>query len=53
MCVYCNTHEWDEILEVNHINPILKFDKDVLISEINDLDNLQWICPNHHALLDK
>lgn len=50
---YCHNHEFDEILEVHHLKGILQFDEDTLIKEINSEDNLVWLCPNHHAMLEK
>lgn len=52
VCAYCHNHEYDDILEVHHIKGILKFDKDATISEINDVSNLVWLCPNHHRMLE-
>ena len=42
-----------KILEVHHLKGILQFDEDTLIKEINSEDNLVWLCPNHHAMLEK
>lgn len=53
VCEYCRNHEFDEILEVHHLKGILQFDKDSLIREINSEDNLVWLCPNHHAMVEK
>ena len=53
VCAYCKNHEFDEILEVHHIRPIADFDEHTKISEINSLDNLVWLCPNHHTMLEK
>lgn len=53
VCAYCKNHEFDEILEVHHIKGILEFSEDTLISEINNENNLVWLCPNHHAMLEK
>lgn len=48
-CVICgyNIH-----YEVCHIKPISEFSEDSLISEINNIDNLISLCPNHHWELD-
>ena len=35
------------------IKLITDFDEHTKISEINSLDNLVWLCPNHHAMLEK
>lgn len=53
VCVYCRNHEFDEILEVHHIKGILEHDTKTLIKEINSLNNLVWLCPNHHKMLEK
>ena len=31
---------------------ILEFDSDTTIGEINSEDNLIWLCPNHHKMLE-
>lgn len=51
-CAYCHNHEFDGILEVHHIKGILEFDKSTTIEEINDINNLVWLCPNHHRMLE-
>lgn len=51
-CAYCHNHEFDGILEVHHIKGILEFDKSATIEEINDINNLVWLCPNHHRMLE-
>lgn len=53
VCAYCGNHEFDEILEVHHIKGILEHDKNDTIAIINDISNLVWLCPNHHAMLEK
>ena len=53
VCTYCKNHEYDEILEVHHIKGILEHDIDTTINEINSLNNLVWLCPNHHTMLEK
>lgn len=52
VCAYCHNHEFDPILEVHHIKGILEFDSSSTVSEINDVDNLVWLCPNHHQMLE-
>ena len=42
VCGYTNTYE------VAHITPVADFDNNTLISEINDINNLIALCPNHH-----
>lgn len=53
LCSCCKDERFNSILEVHHIKGILEFSKDTLISEINSLDNLVYLCPNCHALLEK
>jgi hypothetical protein len=53
VCAFCKNHEFDEILEAHHLKGILEHDSNVLIKEINDISNLVWLCPNHHAMLEK
>lgn len=53
VCAYCHDHTYDEILETHHLKSILSFSSDSKIKEINDIDNLVWLCPNHHAMLEK
>ena len=52
VCEYCRNHEFDEILEVHHKKGILEFDSSAKIKEINSLENLVWLCPNHHRMLE-
>jgi hypothetical protein len=46
VCGY-NTH-----IEVCHIKSVSSFSDDTLISEINSIDNLVGLCPNHHWEFD-
>lgn len=48
-CQYCgySTH-----VEVCHIKSIGSFSDDSLLSEINHIDNLLILCPNHHWEFD-
>lgn len=52
VCSYCHNHEFDEILEVHHLKGILEFDNSATIEEINNVDNLVWLCPNHHEMVE-
>ena len=52
VCAYCHNHDYDAILEVHHIKGILEFDEKAKVSEINDISNLEWLCPNHHRMLE-
>lgn len=53
VCAYCHNHEFDDILEVHHIKGITEFEPHTLISEINSKENLVWLCPNHHKMVEK
>lgn len=44
-CCVCG---YDKHYEVAHIKAVSEFDDEVLVSEINDIDNLIALCPNHH-----
>ena len=44
-CVVCG---YDKYYEVAHIKAVSDFDDNTLITEINNIDNLIALCPNHH-----
>lgn len=44
-CVICG---YNKHYEVAHIKAVSDFDDSALISEINNIDNLIALCPNHH-----
>lgn len=44
-CVICG---YDKHYEVAHIKAVSEFDDGVLLSEINNEENLIALCPNHH-----
>ena len=44
-CFVCG---YDKTYEVAHIKAVADFDDNALISEINDINNLVALCPNHH-----
>lgn len=48
-CEYC---DFDIKLDVAHIKPIASFDLETKINVVNHLDNLKYMCPNHHMLFD-
>lgn len=48
-CMHCT---YDKHYEVCHIKSVSSFDDDTLISEINNIDNLIALCPNHHWEFD-
>lgn len=45
LCEYCG---YSKIVECCHLKPITSFSLDTKIEEVNDLDNLLFMCPNHH-----
>lgn len=49
---YCVVCGYDKTYEVAHIKAVSDFDDDTLISEINSIDNLIALCPNHHWEFD-
>ena len=49
----CHICEFDAVVEACHIKPISSFPETALLSEVNALTNLKYLCPNHHAMLDK
>ena len=44
-CIICG---YNKHIEVAHIKAVSEFDDSALISEINALNNLIPLCPNHH-----
>lgn len=48
-CAVCG---YDKHIEVAHIKAVSDFDNDALICEINNINNLIPLCPNHHWEFD-
>ena len=48
----CKVCGYDTHIQVCHIKSVSSFDDDVLMSEINSIDNLVGLCPNHHWEFD-
>lgn len=44
----CQICGYNLTYEVAHIKPVSSFDGDATVAEINDIDNLIALCPNHH-----
>ena len=44
-CAICG---YDKHIEIAHIKSVAEFDDSVTIAEINSIDNLIALCPNHH-----
>jgi hypothetical protein len=49
----CSVCGFDIVVEVCHIKSITEFSEDALMGEVNALDNLVYLCPNHHAMFDR
>lgn len=52
-CAHCATNEFDSVVEVHHIRAIRDYPADTLLGIVNARDNLQYLCPSHHALVTK
>lgn len=48
----CKVCGYTKHVEVCHIKSVSEFTDDALIGEINDLNNLVYLCPNHHWEFD-
>ena len=48
-CVICG---YNKHIEIAHIKAVSEFSDDTLIYEINDINNLVALCPNHHWEFD-
>lgn len=48
-CVICG---YDKHIEIAHIKAVSDFDDDATIAEINNINNLIGLCPNHHWEFD-
>ena len=44
----CKLCGYSLIIHIHHVRPVSSFPDTALISEINSLDNLVALCPNHH-----
>ena len=49
-CVICG---YDKHIEVSHIKGVASFPPDTYVRDINALDNLVALCPNHHWEFDR
>lgn len=52
-CYCCKDKEFDDIVEVHHIKEIMQHDRNSFIIDINNINNLVWLCPNHHTMIEK
>lgn len=48
-CIECGYHTK---IDIAHIKSVSSFPMDAKISEINDINNLMALCPNHHGEYD-
>ena len=48
----CKVCQYNYYVELCHIKSISDFEDTSPLSEINSLDNLIYLCPNHHKELD-
>jgi hypothetical protein len=48
----CRICGYSTYVELAHIRPIHTFDEFATLDEVNHLDNLAYLCPNHHKELD-
>ncbi len=49
----CEKCGFDLVIQVCHIRPIVDFPEDTLMGVVNSAGNLIYLCPNHHAMLDR
>jgi predicted restriction endonuclease len=49
----CKICKFNHHVEACHIKPISNFPKSALLSQVNSIDNLVYLCPNHHIMFDK
>ena len=48
----CGVCGYDKHIEICHMRAVSSFSDDSFIGEINDLNNLVALCPNHHWEFD-
>ena len=49
-CAVCGFHV---VTEVCHKKPVAAFAETALMGQVNSRTNLVYLCPNHHAMLDR
>lgn len=49
----CHICHFDICVDVCHIKAVSEFDESCLVGEVNALNNLVYLCPNHHRMLDR
>lgn len=52
VCLICGYSDW-RVLEVAHRRAVSDFPDTALLGEINNIDNLEALCPTHHTEFDK
>lgn len=48
----CFVCKYNIHVEICHIKPVMSFDEDATVGEMNNLSNLIALCPNHHWEFD-
>jgi hypothetical protein len=49
----CRICGFSAVVEVRHIKPISEFSDDTPLRVVNARENLDYVCPNHHAMVEK
>lgn len=49
ICFVC---KYDKHVQISHIKPVSEFDKSTLVKDVNHINNLVALCPNHHWEFD-
>ncbi len=49
VCIVCG---YDRHIQISHVKPVSSFPDSALISEINAIENIVSLCPNHHWEFD-
>ena len=49
----CDVCGFDVVVEVCHIVPISEFPGNTPMGTVNSLNNMVYLCPNHHAMFDR
>lgn len=45
ICVFCDSNEFEPVMQAAHIKPIPDFSEDTKLGIVNAPDNLAWMCP--------
>ena len=49
----CKVCGFDLFVDTAHVKGITKFTENVLLAEVNAIENLEYLCPNHHKMFDR